>query len=46
VLPGHEADDPDTLALRALNDKLVADPRFTTVLLPLRDGVTLVRPRR
>jgi caffeoyl-CoA O-methyltransferase len=45
VLPEVEADDADTLALRALNDKLAGDPRFVTVMLPVRDGVTLVRRR-
>jgi caffeoyl-CoA O-methyltransferase len=30
-------------ALRALNDKLVADPRVICVLTTIRDGVTLVR---
>jgi caffeoyl-CoA O-methyltransferase len=46
VLPDVDADDADTRALRALNDKLAADPRVTVVLLPIRDGVTIVRPRR
>jgi caffeoyl-CoA O-methyltransferase len=30
-------------ALRALNDKLVHDPRLVCVLTTIRDGVTLVR---
>jgi caffeoyl-CoA O-methyltransferase len=45
VLPDAAADDPDTLALRALNAKLAHDPRITTVMLPIRDGVTIVRRR-
>jgi caffeoyl-CoA O-methyltransferase len=46
VLPEAPAADADTLALRALNAKLAGDPRVSTVMLPLRDGVTIVRPRR
>ncbi|SMF96434.1 Predicted O-methyltransferase YrrM [Methylomagnum ishizawai] len=33
--------DPDTLALRALNAKIHADPRVVPSLLPLADGLTL-----
>lgn len=33
--------DPNTLALRTLNDKLRQDPRVMIVMLPLSDGVTL-----
>lgn len=39
-------DDPDTAALRAFNAKWARDPRVECVLLPIRDGVTLVRHRR
>jgi len=35
--------DKQTLGLRDFNDKLVADERFEQVILPLRDGLTLVR---
>lgn len=35
--------DKQTLGLRAFNDKLAADPRFEQVILPLRDGLTLIR---
>jgi caffeoyl-CoA O-methyltransferase len=45
VLADNPAHDADTVALRALNDKLAADPRVATVLLPIRDGVTIVRRR-
>jgi caffeoyl-CoA O-methyltransferase len=45
VLDDSDADDVDTLALKALNDKLAADPRVTVVMLPIRDGVTIARPR-
>jgi caffeoyl-CoA O-methyltransferase len=37
--------DADTAALRVLNDKLRDDARVEVVLLPIRDGVTIVRPR-
>jgi len=35
--------DKQTLGLRDFNDKLVADERFEQVILPLRDGLTLIR---
>ena len=38
-------DDDTTQLLRDLNDALVADDRFDTVLLPLGDGLTLLRRR-
>ncbi len=34
-------DDADTVALRAFNDHVAADPRMDQVLLPLADGLTL-----
>ena len=37
--------DPDTAALRALNQKLHADERIDLSLLPLADGITLARKR-
>jgi caffeoyl-CoA O-methyltransferase len=36
---------PDTLALKAFNDSVAADPRVDCVLLPLADGLTLLRKR-
>jgi predicted O-methyltransferase YrrM len=42
VEPGGEA---DTLALKAFNDKVRADPRVECVMLTVRDGVTLIRRR-
>ncbi|MDK1476230.1 O-methyltransferase [Streptomyces sp. 549] len=39
------ATDPSVTAIRAVNDTIAADPRVTSVLLPLRDGVTVVRKR-
>jgi caffeoyl-CoA O-methyltransferase len=40
-----EADDDDTKAIRAFNDRLAADERVDTVMLPLGDGLTLARKR-
>lgn len=40
-----DEDDPETRAIRVLNAKLHADPRIDLVLLPLADGLTLVRKR-
>jgi caffeoyl-CoA O-methyltransferase len=47
VLDGAPADDVDesTRALREFNDHVLADERVDCVMLPLRDGVTLVRLR-
>ena len=44
---GHVVDanydhDKQTLGLRAFNDKVQADERLKNVMLPLRDGVTLI----
>ncbi|MBL8524490.1 MAG: class I SAM-dependent methyltransferase [Betaproteobacteria bacterium] len=39
------ADDADTKALQALNDKLHADERVDLALLPIGDGLTLARKR-
>ena len=35
--------DKQTLGLRAFNDKVKEDDRFEQVILPLRDGLTLIR---
>ncbi len=45
---GHVIDpaydkDKQTLGLRAFNDKLKEDDRFEQVILPLRDGLTIIR---
>lgn len=47
---GHVIDptydrDPQTLGIRAFNDRVAADPRAESLILPLRDGLTLVRKR-
>ncbi len=38
-----KANDPQTLALRRFNDIVAADPRTEKVILPLRDGMTIIR---
>lgn len=45
---GHITDpqydrDRQTIGLRAFNDRVVRDERLETVLLPLRDGLTIIR---
>ncbi len=44
---GAVLDPPDgdaaTRTIAALNDRLAADPRLVATLLPVRDGVTLIR---
>jgi predicted O-methyltransferase YrrM len=45
---GHVIDpaydkDRQTVALRAFNDKVAADERLEKVILPLRDGLTIIR---
>lgn len=40
--PGR-AHDAQTEALRRFNDTVAADPRVETVIIPLRDGLTLLR---
>jgi caffeoyl-CoA O-methyltransferase len=43
VDPSNTSDD--TMAIRELNDFLVRDPRVDAVMLPVSDGITLVRRR-
>jgi len=38
-----EVNDDDTVAIRAINSKVHADPRVEMVLLPIGDGLTLCR---
>lgn len=45
---GHIVDpaydrDKQTLGLRAFNDQVAHDPRLEKVILPLRDGLTIIR---
>ena len=37
--------DKQTVALRAFNDKVAKDERLEKVILPLRDGLTVIRVR-
>lgn len=39
------AQDADIQAVRALNDALPTDPRVETAMLPIADGLTIVRKR-
>jgi len=41
----ESADDENVRAIRALNDKIADDGRVDAVLLPLADGLTMVRVR-
>ncbi|HEX3623007.1 MAG TPA: O-methyltransferase [Acidimicrobiales bacterium] len=41
--PADEGED--TVAMRAFNDKVLADDRVTCVMVTVRDGVTLIRRR-
>ena len=43
VLQGADDNDIETKKLQEFNTKIVADKRVTSVLLPLRDGLTLSR---
>jgi predicted O-methyltransferase YrrM len=40
-----ECDDPDTRAIRALNEKIHEDPRVSMSLVPIGDGMTVIRKR-
>ncbi len=37
------AHDAQTQGIRAFNDRVAADPRVEKVILPLRDGLTVIR---
>jgi caffeoyl-CoA O-methyltransferase len=39
------AQDPDDVAIREVNDTIAADSRVDSVMLPVRDGVTVARRR-
>jgi caffeoyl-CoA O-methyltransferase len=41
-----EVTDPDTAAIKAFNDQVLADDRVEVVMLTVRDGVSLIRHRR
>ena len=40
-----KATDPNTEAIRAFNDRVARDPRVECVMLPISDGLTLMRKR-
>ena len=40
-----DADDENTVAIRAFNDKVASDTRVETVMLPIADGLTILRKR-
>lgn len=40
-----DARDPQTEGIRAFNDLVAADPRVETAILPVRDGLTLLRKK-
>ncbi|MBQ5729863.1 MAG: O-methyltransferase [Bacteroidaceae bacterium] len=45
---GHVVDpaydnDPQTKGVRTFNDRIATDPQFEKIILPLRDGLTIVR---
>ena len=42
-VPDPEAHDTQTEALRRFNDRVAADPRVSKVILPVRDGLTVIR---
>ncbi|WP_106399076.1 O-methyltransferase [Actinocorallia populi] len=37
------ARSPEDVVIKELNDRIAADPRVTSVMLPVRDGITLAR---
>ena len=38
-----EKNDEHTTTIRAFNDKVAGDPRVESVMLPISDGLTLLR---
>lgn len=40
-----EVQDKKTKAVRAFNEKVVSDPRVEVILLPIRDGISLIRKK-
>jgi predicted O-methyltransferase YrrM len=45
VLEEAKANDKDTLVLQELNQRVVEDSRVEVVLLPIRDGLSLIRKK-
>lgn len=46
ILAEAKPNDKSTVALKAYNEKINNDPRVETVLLPIRDGLTITRVKR
>lgn len=40
-----DAHDPQTEGIRTFNDMVVADPRFEVAMLPVRDGLSIIRKK-
>ncbi len=45
VLEGEQARDPQTRGIMAFNDHVARDGRVEKVILPLRDGLTIIRKK-
>lgn len=45
VLDVETHNDTDTLTMQAFNEKITADTRAEKIMLPLRDGITLIRKK-
>ena len=43
VLDASSCRDPQTRGIAEFNDKVAADPRLEKVIIPIRDGMTLIR---
>lgn len=43
VIDQNQSADPDTVAVRTFNRKIQDDPRVANVLLPIRDGIMMIR---
>ena len=43
LLDNPPSGDHQTLAIKAFNDRVASDPRVSRVILPLRDGLTIIR---
>ena len=43
LLDNPPSGDHQTLAIKAFNDQVASDPRVSRVILPLRDGLTIIR---
>ena len=43
LLANGSAPDPETVAVRLFNEMVVADERVESVMLPISDGLTLIR---